>query len=515
MKVGKLTRPRFIFLLVLGIGIVARTWMFGYLPPGLNQDEASSGVDAYSLLHYGVDHNGVSFPVVLVSFGSGQNSLYSYMLIPFVAIGGLTPVTVRLPMLISGILSLPLVFYLGMRLAGSAFGLLGMFFIAISPWHILLSRWGLESNLLPFFFLLGFVSLLKTSTNNYWFAAACLCFAICCYAYGTAYVVIPLMVACSSLILLASNRVRWKALLLGLVVLLVVVTPIIMFVTVNTYRWNSVHWGPVTVPRLPSEARYVEVSALFHSNWLSDLRNNSVNAVELLWSQTDHLIWNVIDPYGYFYTFTFPIAIMGVIGLSPSRNDGNKSDKLLFLSWIVACVPICVLLDININRVNVLFIPLIICMAYPLVWLMKVAHPLFWMFIGVLSIAFGVWFGALVDKPYQLQAKHAFSDGLLPAIEVARRTADAPICVTGQPNMPHIYALFVERTNPREYLASVRYVDAHSPFRQVISFGRYYFGLENCPSNPRTIYVLKDEVLVNSSIKYGVQRFSLFSVYVP
>src|SRR5271157_1877248 len=149
-------RHNFIFFLILAFGIFARVWGFGKLPPGLNADEASIGVDAFSLLHYGIDRNGISFPVNFISWGSGQNALYGYLLIPFIAMGGLTPFIVRLPMLITGILTLPLVFFVAKRMLGNRYGLVAMFLVSISPWHIILSRWGLESNLLPFTFLLGF-----------------------------------------------------------------------------------------------------------------------------------------------------------------------------------------------------------------------------------------------------------------------------------------------------------------------------------------------------------------------
>ena len=36
---------------------------FGSIPPGIFVDEASSGYDAYALLHYGIDRNGFHNPV--------------------------------------------------------------------------------------------------------------------------------------------------------------------------------------------------------------------------------------------------------------------------------------------------------------------------------------------------------------------------------------------------------------------------------------------------------------------
>ena len=60
---------------ILLMGALLRFLCLGSFPPGLNQDEASIGYDAWSLLHYGVDRCGSAWPVLLVSWGSGQNVL--------------------------------------------------------------------------------------------------------------------------------------------------------------------------------------------------------------------------------------------------------------------------------------------------------------------------------------------------------------------------------------------------------------------------------------------------------
>jgi hypothetical protein len=188
MKVRSKSRALLIlFFTILGIGILVRVWQFGAIPPGLNKDEASIGVDAMSLLRYHVDRNGMSFPIHFISWGSGQNALYGYLLIPFLAFFGSSSTIIRLPMLLTGIATLPLVYLVGKEIEDEKLGLLAMFFIAVSPWHIILSRWSLESNLLPFVFLVGFVLLIKSIERNGLFPLACLFFGLCLYAYGTAY----------------------------------------------------------------------------------------------------------------------------------------------------------------------------------------------------------------------------------------------------------------------------------------------------------------------------------------
>jgi hypothetical protein len=57
-------------LATLLAGILLRTWKFGTHPAGLQQDEASIGVEAASLYYYGVDRNGESFPVHFIAWGS-------------------------------------------------------------------------------------------------------------------------------------------------------------------------------------------------------------------------------------------------------------------------------------------------------------------------------------------------------------------------------------------------------------------------------------------------------------
>ena len=99
-------------LVAIAVGIFARIFHFGSTPPGLNQDEASVGYDAWSLVHFGTDGDGVPWPVHRISFGSGGNGSYAYMALPFVAFG-LSPLTIRLPMLISGLASLFLVWFVG------------------------------------------------------------------------------------------------------------------------------------------------------------------------------------------------------------------------------------------------------------------------------------------------------------------------------------------------------------------------------------------------------------------
>ena len=54
--------------LLLALGALLRLCALGALPYGLNQDEASIGYDAWTLLRYGIDRNGYRYPVYPITW---------------------------------------------------------------------------------------------------------------------------------------------------------------------------------------------------------------------------------------------------------------------------------------------------------------------------------------------------------------------------------------------------------------------------------------------------------------
>ena len=98
--------PLLIASFFLIVGCMTRICFLDVLPGGLNQDEASCGYDAYAIMKYGIDRNGMSYPIHLIAWGSGQNALYAYFCIPFIKLFSNTEIALRLPMALSGCLSL-------------------------------------------------------------------------------------------------------------------------------------------------------------------------------------------------------------------------------------------------------------------------------------------------------------------------------------------------------------------------------------------------------------------------
>lgn len=145
----KRNKYRIILTFILIIGFASRLLFIDKQPNALNVDEASAGYEAWSILNYGIDRNGKFLPVILIAWGSGQNALYSYLMIPFIMLFGLNVFSVRLPMAIIGCISVVIMYLLLRELKDEKTALIGVAFFAICPWHIMKSRWGLESNIFP------------------------------------------------------------------------------------------------------------------------------------------------------------------------------------------------------------------------------------------------------------------------------------------------------------------------------------------------------------------------------
>ena len=63
LNIVKKYKWEFAAVVFLIIGSLVRLVALGSVPNGLNVDEASSGYDAWSIMRYGIDRGGKSYPV--------------------------------------------------------------------------------------------------------------------------------------------------------------------------------------------------------------------------------------------------------------------------------------------------------------------------------------------------------------------------------------------------------------------------------------------------------------------
>ena len=462
-----LRREVYLAAAILLTGALARFLCLGSFPPGLNQDEASIGVDAWSLLRWGMDRNGDAWPVLFVSWGSGQNVLYAYLSLPFLALFGLNTVSLRLCAAFWGSLSLFVFWRLARRSLGRGFGLPALALLALNPWHLLLSRWAQESNLLPAFLLLGVWALCHTDRKPWMLCPAAALFALGLYAYGTAFLFLPVFLLGASVRLFRRRYVKLRHWLTALAVFALIALPLALCQLRNALGLPETKLLWMTLPALTQTRQAATVS--FSLGHLRDLG-------KLLWRQSDRLIWNFAGPFGLFWGLPGLLFVLLGLGSLLGRlwkgelKDAQACVLLALLSGLAASL----FIDVNVNRVNFLFLPLVWCQAEGLLLLRRRFSPALIPCMVALAIA-AVLLGRYYVTDYARKLGPAFHEGLTEAVAYAEALDAEQIWISGKVNMPYIYVLFATRADTPEFLETVRWRNPRGAFRQASSFGRYRF----------------------------------------
>ena len=167
------------------------TVSFGDIPPGVNQDGAMAAVDAKALAEYGTDRFGTYMPVHLEAWGFGQmSSMLSYLAVPFIKMFGLNTFALRLPQMLISMGGLGAIAFIGIRIFGKRTSLIFTALAAINPWHIMQSRWALDCNLFPHFFLIAFAFLIGAQKKDWPLFVSMALFGLTMYTYGVALYIV-------------------------------------------------------------------------------------------------------------------------------------------------------------------------------------------------------------------------------------------------------------------------------------------------------------------------------------
>lgn len=217
-----------LFSIVL-IGLFFRLYSLQSVPPQITVDEVSIGYNAFSILKTGADEYGTKFPILLRAYDDYRPALYTYLVVPFVALFDLNVFAVRLPSVILGVLGILGTYFLVKELFPNAkkfsIGETSALLLAISPWSVYISRLGHEVNasfaFLVFGILFFFIFLNKQKWN---LPVSALFFGLSFDSYQSAKIVVPALLLIFSLLyfkkLIKEKFVVLASLALGLIVIL-------------------------------------------------------------------------------------------------------------------------------------------------------------------------------------------------------------------------------------------------------------------------------------------------------
>lgn len=186
--------PKKILFLILVVAAFLRLWGISKVPVSLFGDELDVGYHAYSIFKTGKDYSGNSWPLHFQSLAEWRTPLYLYSTVPTVAIFGISPLGVRLPAAIFGILGV-LAFYLLVKeiFKDEKLALISAGVLAFSPWHIQYSRAAFEVTLLLLLLLLGLYFFFKSLKNPRILFISAGFLALTPWVYSTAKLFTPIL----------------------------------------------------------------------------------------------------------------------------------------------------------------------------------------------------------------------------------------------------------------------------------------------------------------------------------
>lgn len=343
-------------VIVLLLASFLRFYRLESVPVSLFGDEMDVGYQAYSILKTGNDYYGNPIPLHFHSLAEWRTPLYLYSAVPTVALFGISPLGVRLPAAIFGVLSILAFYFLlktiresHLKLESSKLEVVGAFLLAISPWHIQYSRAAFEVTELLFFLILGIYFFLKGTRDGKYLWLSTFCLALTPWIYSTAKMFVPFLLVFLTISFRRELiKVSKKHLLLALVALLVVGLPI---AASTVFGGGSQRFGYISVFTDPTTEHEIGVardvdnwgnsaaSRAFHNKfmvWAETIGNNLLQSysTDFLFIRGDINLRHSIEGVGMFYKVEIVTLLLGVIYVFGTKFD--KRIKYLLAFWLIA-----------------------------------------------------------------------------------------------------------------------------------------------------------------------------------
>jgi len=487
-------------LLLMLLGAALRLAYLGTVPGGMHQDESFVALNAFGMFHEGRDSAGLKFPVYMSSWGDGQSAMYIWLLTPLLALTGgkVDAFLCRIPQAFIGILTLWAVYCLMKYMFNRKVGLIGLFLLAICPWHVMMCRWGLDANMAPGFLIFALYFFVKGLDREKYLLLSALFYGLSLYCYAVIWPIVPIVLLLQCIYGLYHKKLRINRIsLLSVLLLFVLALPLILFVLINSDYLPEISLPFMTIPRT-SGYRGSELATS-----LSSLIQNLRTALSLLYHQNTGSPYDILRPWGLFYDIGRIFIIIGAIRLL--WNCGKKlfqkefTYEYFLLTSLIGGGITCLLVSANLHQINNLFIPLVLCEAYGFYGVLHYIHSkkkeLAYLFGTVLTAIYLLCL-VLFQRDYYTDYKDLvnayFAIGVEEcvdyALEQCKATELSAISVEKGAQWPRLL-LFTE-TLPSEYLSEVEYDVAPAPGAFTSHGIRIYTRINYDTINQETIYII-------------------------
>ncbi len=513
-------------LLLVGVVLVAaflRFWQLGLNPPSLTWDEVAWGYNAYSLGIDGKDEFGRFLPLdYLESFGDYKPPVYAYLDIIPVKVFGLNAFATRFPSAFLGTLSVLVTYFLVLRIFAAShkkewYGLAAAFFLAVSPWHIMLSRAAFEANVAMFFILCGVWLFLGWVQEKRWWRLllSVTSFILSVYTFNSARVVAPIFLIILALVFWKTMWQQKKSVILSVIMGLMLLIPFLHFLTTpeSRLRYNEVNiFSDVSLVKSANQQ-----VANDHNAWWSKILHNRRFVYTAAYVQ--HYLDNLSPSFlfikgdgnpkfatgdtGEMYLWDIPFLIVGILFLFRKKNGYWW---ILPLWALLAIVPAAVARETpHALRTENALPSWQIMTAVGFVESTYFFKKYWKLFLGIslsVLLLFVIYFQHGYYTHYAWEYSSEWQYGYKDALSYARahQSSYQHIVITHALGRPYIYTLFYNAINPSTYRAtSIVHRDAFG-FVTVLKAGEYLFPEKITPMKNTLFIVTPNEVPANARV---------------
>lgn len=356
------------FWTILLLSFLVRVAGITVVPPGINQDEAMGAMDAWALSKYGTDRYGTFMPVHFTAWKYSQMSvLLAYLMVPFIKVLGFNLWAIRLPMVIVSTLGVALMYLVSRKLVSEKWAIIIMALTAVNPWQFMQSRWALDCNLFPHVFLLGFYLLLLGLEKRRYLYLSMVFFGLTFYCYGIAVYTVPVFLFVYAIWCLWKKQVTFKDIIISVLIFLCVALPEIITMAINMFGWSGIETSLFTMPAFPESVRGNDI--LFINFSFEQLGKNAMALLTQVFLQQPDYIFNTMPEFGPLYHVSTPFVWIGVVQFTRrlwSEKDIKKQtvDLALWGFLLAGIWAGLITREVNVNRINIIFYPVIILCAY-------------------------------------------------------------------------------------------------------------------------------------------------------
>lgn len=483
---------------IIILGFFLRFNQITQIPPSLNWDEVSIGYNAYSILKTGKDEWNQPFPIHFKAYGEYKLPIQIYASIPGIYLFGPRAMGVRITPVVYGTLTVLVMFFLGRLLfASSLVGLTSAFLLAISPWHIQLTRASFESSLATFWVTLGVWFFIKGFKNQKWFIISMFPLALSVFTYNSARIFTPLFVFALLIIYRKKLLEFKKVLIISFIFFTVLLIPLAPFLLsgersaryklvsitddrglvprINENRGNSKL--PQPLPKLVHN-KFTYIAYYFTSNYLAHFSPQF-----LFISGAPHKQHHVQN-MGELYYFQVPLLLAGLFALFYLKN---RFKGLLFAWILLAIVPVSVTNDSIPHALRTLiaapFYQLVSALGFVYLFnwfkqrqlLLKIFSITVTIFIVGLSLAWYFYnYYVIYPKAYSRDWQYGYSQVV---DYIGKHQGDYDeIVFTRHYGEPHMFTLFDLKYDPAKYQNNPSLVRFETnDWVWVLRFDKYYF----------------------------------------